>query len=127
MAREPDAWRATFSFRIGAVFSADDRHARYVMRLSITLGDLRIAAHYATRKRQRFAERLYFVRLTASHLRELVILLDPPNTRVVPTVDELVLALRRGTSPSRSEIRRHHREGRFVASQRLCAGVPTSS
>ena len=58
MAREPDAWRATFSFRIGAVFSADDRHARYVMRLSITLGDLRIAAHYATRKRQRFAERL---------------------------------------------------------------------
>lgn len=109
MARKPDPWIATYSFRIGDVFPAGDIHARYVMRLSMALGDLRIAAQYATRDRQRNAERLYFIRLTASHLRELVMLLDPPNPQVVPKVDEFVLALPRGTKPTRSEIRAVHR------------------
>jgi hypothetical protein len=87
------------------------------MRLSIALGDLRIAGQYATRHRQRYAERLYFVRLTASHLRELVILLDPPNRKIVPTVDDFVLALPRGIKPSRAEIRDHMGK-RFGASRR---------
>jgi hypothetical protein len=70
---------------------------------------MRIAARYATRDRQRSAERLYFVRLTASHLRELVTLLDPPDLRVLPTVDQFVLALPRGTKPTRADIRTSHR------------------
>jgi hypothetical protein len=108
--RDAAALRATYSFRIGDAFPADDRDARYVMRLSMALGDLRIAAHYATRNRQRAAERLYFVRLTASHLRELVILLDPPNAKVIPTVEQFVVGLPRGTQPTRAEIRASHRE-----------------
>jgi hypothetical protein len=110
VAREGDAWKRSYLFRIGEVFPADDRLARYVMRLSMALGDLRTAAHYATRNRQRVDERLYFVRLTASHLRELVILLDPPNPRIVPTVDQFVLALPRGSKPTRAEIRAAHRK-----------------
>jgi hypothetical protein len=109
MAGSPNLWRRSYLFRIGDAFPADDRFARYVMRLSIALGDLRIAGHYATRARQRFDERLYFVRLTSSHLRELVMLLDPPNTQVIPTVDQFVLALPRGVKPSRAEIRKSHR------------------
>jgi hypothetical protein len=109
MARRPDPWLASFQFRIGRVFPADDWLARYVVRLSMALGDLRIAGHYATRDRQRGAERLYFIRLTASHLRELVMLLDPPNSKVVPTVEQFVLALPRGIKPTRAEIRDSHR------------------
>lgn len=57
------------------------------MRLSTALGDLRIAGHYATRRRQNVAERVYFVRLLASHMREIVLIMDPPDARVVPTVE----------------------------------------
>src|SRR5688500_14229135 len=109
MARTSHAWLRSDLFRIGDALPAADRSARYVMRLSIALGDLRIAGRSATRKRQRFDERLYFVRLTSSHLRELVMLLDPPDTRVVPTVDEFVLTLPRGVTPSRADIRESHR------------------
>ena len=51
MARRAGPWIATYSFRIGEV-SGGDIHARYVMRLSMALGDLRIAAQYATRDRR---------------------------------------------------------------------------
>lgn len=90
------------------------------MRLSIALGDLRIAGHYATRSRQRFDERLYFVRLTSSHLRELVMLLDPPNNHVIPTVDQFVLSLPRGVQPTRAEIRKSHKR----AMRRIDAVMP---
>lgn len=112
-------------FQIGAAFPADDPLARYVMRLSMALGDMRIAAHYATRDRQRSAERLYFVRLTASHLRELVILLDPPNSKIVPTVDQFVLSLPRGVKPTRAEIRASHTQAirRLAAVMRGRPGI----
>jgi hypothetical protein len=110
MGPRPNPWLRSYLLRIGDVFPSEDRFARCVMRLSIALGDLRIAAHYATRKRQRFDERLYFVRLTSSHLRELVILLDPPDTRVVPTVEQFVLSLPRNVRPSRAEIRKSHKQ-----------------
>jgi hypothetical protein len=103
MARERDTWNASYSFRIGTAFPADDWLARYIMRLSIALGDMRIAAHYATRNRQRAAERLYFVRLTASHLRELVMLLAPPNSKIVPTVDQFLAGLPRQIRRPRGE------------------------
>jgi hypothetical protein len=82
--------------------------ARYVMRLSIALGDLRIAGHFVTRKRQSTAERLYFLRLTASHMRELVLIMEPPNTQIVPTVREFVRALPRDAQPSSAEILKSH-------------------
>jgi hypothetical protein len=99
---------ARHRFRLGDAFPADDRMAAYVMRLSMALGDLRIVAEYATRKRQPEGERLYFVRLFTLHMREIVHLLDPPDPNFVPTVHESVASLPRGTRPSRSEIRDEH-------------------
>ena len=82
--------------------------AVYVMRLSMALVDLKIVAGYATRRRQRQGERVYFVRLFSLHMREIVKLLDPPNRRIVPTIDDFLDSLPRGTKPSRTEIRGHH-------------------
>jgi hypothetical protein len=63
------------------------------MRLSMALGDLRIAlATYATREEQPMHERLYFVRVTSQHVREVVGLLDPKGEKRV---------YRRSTSSSR--------------------------
>lgn len=59
-------------FCIGEVFPANDELAQWVMSLSIALGDLRLAADYARRKDQTDYERAYFVRMLASHMRELV-------------------------------------------------------
>src|SRR4051812_42595369 len=44
MTRTPNPWRRSYLFRIGDAFPADDRLARYVMRLSIALADLRMRA-----------------------------------------------------------------------------------
>ncbi|WP_445150491.1 hypothetical protein [Baekduia sp. Peel2402] len=63
------------TFRMGDVFPADDDIAVWVMNLSIALGDLRIVADYAVRDEQPDYERIYFVRLFASHLREVAKLL----------------------------------------------------
>jgi hypothetical protein len=50
VAQEPEV--AGFEFRIGDAFPADDPMARYVVRLSMAFGDLRIAgAEYAARER----------------------------------------------------------------------------
>jgi len=99
---------ARHSFQLGEVFPSNDAIAGYVMRLSMALGDLRIVAGYATRQRQPEGERLYFVRLFALHMREVANLLDPPNQQIVPTVEDFLQSLPRGTKPSRREIRRHH-------------------
>lgn len=56
-------------------FSPDDPIAVWVMNLSIALGDLRIVAKYATRDKQPEYERIYFVRIFSSHLREIAKLL----------------------------------------------------
>jgi len=98
--------------------------ARYVMRLSIALGDLRIAAHYATRKRQNGAERLYFVRLLASHLREVLLIMDPPNHKIIPPVEEFLTYLPRGTKPSRTEIRKSHARAIRMVDKPMAAGRP---
>jgi hypothetical protein len=59
-------------FDFAEVFPADDDLSRWVMSLSIALGDLRTAARYATRDEQPDHERVYFIRQFASHMRELV-------------------------------------------------------
>lgn len=108
MPRPRGALLARHSFELGEVFPASDRMARYVMRLSMALGDLRIVADYVTRERQPEGERLYFVRLFALHLHEIANLIDPPNQQIIPTVDDFLRSLPRGTKPSRTEIRREH-------------------
>jgi len=115
---------ARYSFTYGEVFDAEDRMARYVERLSNALGDLRIAANYAVRQRQKAGERLYFVRVTASHLREIVNLLDPPNREVVPGVEEFLKALPRGVTPSRAEIRKSHRRAMRMLDKPMKKGRP---
>jgi hypothetical protein len=120
MARPRDEWRRTYYFKVGDVFPADDRMARYVMRLSLALGDMRIAADYAVRNRQRNHERLYFVRLLASHMRELVLLLDPPNRKIVPEMEEFLASLPRGNKPPRKDIRAAHQK----AMRRLAKVMP---
>lgn len=57
-------------FQMGDAFPPDDPIAVWVMNLSIALGDLRVVAEYATRPEQPEYERTYFVRIFASHLRE---------------------------------------------------------
>src|SRR3954466_7735677 len=80
-------------FRIGEAFPDRDGMARYVMRVSMALGDLRVAGEYAVRDDQPDYERLYFIRLFASHMREAVLLLAPPARRVVPAVEDFITAL----------------------------------
>src|SRR5215208_672628 len=110
MARLRGRLLASHRFTLGDVFPANDRMAAYVMRLSMALGDLTIVADYAVRQRQPEGERLYFIRLFALHMREVANLVDPQDRRVIPTVDEFLASLPRGTKPSRTEIRRYHRQ-----------------
>jgi hypothetical protein len=59
------------TFKMADAFPPDDPIAVWLMNLSIALGDLRIVAKYATREQQAEYERIYFVRIFASHLREI--------------------------------------------------------
>ncbi len=61
---------AELRFRVGAIFPADNPTARYVMAISIVLGDLRTAAAQAAREDAAEHERLYFRRLLDLHVRE---------------------------------------------------------
>lgn len=63
------------TFRMKEAFNPDDAIAVWVMNLSIALGDLRVVVEYATRPEQPDYERIYFVRIFASHLREVAKLL----------------------------------------------------
>ena len=116
--------RIRYSFVYGEVFDAEDRMARYVQRLSSALADLRVVAPYAVRRRQRAGERLDFVRLLASHLREIVLLLDPPDRRVVPGVEEFLKTLPADTVPARAELRRSHRQAIRLVEKPMAAGRP---
>lgn len=85
-----------FEFQQGKAFPAEDRMARYVMRLSMALGDLRVAVDFAVRDEQPAFERVYFVRLTAAHLRELLHIIEAKggdDSADLPKVDEFVASL----------------------------------
>jgi hypothetical protein len=61
---------AELRFRVGAIFPADNPTARWVMAVSIVLGDIRTAAAHAAREGAADHERLYFGRLLDLHVRE---------------------------------------------------------
>src|SRR4051794_26602642 len=61
---------------MGDGFPGDPSLEVWVMTLSTALGDLRIVGNYVGRPDQPKHERLYFVRLLASHLREAVKVID---------------------------------------------------
>lgn len=88
-----DPERCRIEFRIGAAFDPRSRVARYVMRLSIALGDLRIAGRLLGREEQPAHERMYFVRVVAAHLHELCILFQPSDD-TIPTIEQFIVAIR---------------------------------
>jgi hypothetical protein len=61
---------AELRFRVGAIFPADNPTARYLMAVSIVLGDIRSALAQAGRADAADHERLYFRRLLDLHVRE---------------------------------------------------------
>jgi hypothetical protein len=93
------------TFRMGDAFPADDPIARWVMVLSLALGDLRIVATYAVRERQPENERMYFVRIFSSHLREIVKLLVL-DYRHREDVREFVGRLPQDAQDARAEVER---------------------
>ncbi len=62
--------QAEITFNMGRAFPADDDIAIWIASLSRALNDIRTAAAYAGRQKQPEHERLYFVRVLASHIRE---------------------------------------------------------
>ena len=61
---------AELRFRVGAIFPADNETARYVMAVSIVLGDIRTALAQAERTGAAAHETLYFERMLDLHVRE---------------------------------------------------------
>jgi hypothetical protein len=59
------------TFKMADAFPPDGPIAVWIMNLSVALGDLRVVAEYATRDDQPDYERIYFVRIFSSHLREI--------------------------------------------------------
>lgn len=96
-------------------FPHDEPIAVWVMNLSISLGDLRIVAKFLARAEQPKHERIYFVRLFASHLREIckLLVLDYEQRQ---DVRQFVASL-----PQEA------REARECAELLLCAGFPSRS
>jgi hypothetical protein len=93
MCHRDDPERHRIEFKIVDVFDPEDKMARYLVRLSMALGDLRIAGGtYLLRDEQPVHERMYFARLTASHLHELGILFHPPD-ETIPSVEEFIAAV----------------------------------
>jgi hypothetical protein len=93
------------TFRMGDAFPADDPIASWVMNLSIALGDLRIAAKYATRSEQPAHERIYFVKVFASYLREIAKLLVL-DCQKRADVREFVARLPEEAKEARAEVER---------------------
>jgi hypothetical protein len=110
---------ARFDFRIGDAFSADDPIARYLMRLSMALGDLRVAVEMAVRPEQESYERMYFVRLTASHLHEVALLFNPPDPTIPPVEDLIRAAVPASDKATRKQLRNLHREVKKKLAERL--------
>jgi hypothetical protein len=64
--------RERITFVIGEAFPESDPVAAWIASLSRALNDIRTASSYAVRPKQPAHERLYFVRVLASHIREAV-------------------------------------------------------
>lgn len=83
------------TFLIGDVFPSDDPLARYVVRLSTALNDLRLAASPLLQSFDQTPDyvRMYQVRITAGHANELAQLVEPEGRSSLPTVDDLIATL----------------------------------
>jgi hypothetical protein len=85
----------TFRFNIGRCLPHDHPEARYIARLSMALHDLRIVGDLLSRDIEH-PERLYLVRLMASHMHEVLSLIEPPRTpqarrrTALPTLDDFL-------------------------------------
>lgn len=113
---------ADFRFRIADAFPHDDEIAQYVTRLSIALGDLRVAAKHVVRLDQEPYERAYFVRALASHFHEIAVLFNPPDDSI-PTVDEFIAAVGANDALGK-KLQKAHRRVRKAA-QTPIKGLPT--
>jgi hypothetical protein len=76
--------------------------AVFVTTLSIAFGDLRIVANYVPREDQPDHERIYFVRVMASHLREIVKVIDLDAEK--PGIAEFVTTLSEDAREARARI-----------------------
>lgn len=82
-----------FTFLLDDVYPSGDEVAEFALRCSLALADLRIAARYLGRRRQRRTERLYFLRLLGTHLREATSLIREHPESVIPSVEEFIAGL----------------------------------
>lgn len=98
-------------FMIGEAFPAEDSTARYVVRLAMATGDLAVAADPFINRGDDLAdyERFYYVRLLAAHLRESILLIDPPAHSVVPRLDGFLSTFGNAMPELQLEIRESHR------------------
>jgi hypothetical protein len=106
--RGGDLERVRIEFRYPDAFDPDDRIARYVTRISIALGDLRIAGTYVTRPEQPAHERMYFMRLTASHIHEVCVLFNPPD-EAIPRIEDFIAAVADQDDKGAEELRTLHK------------------
>jgi hypothetical protein len=79
-------------FTIKDVFPADDPYARLVVRLSMALGDLRIAGKPLLRGWDETPDyaRMYHVRVMAGHISEFLQIIEPERRTVLPALDDLL-------------------------------------
>jgi hypothetical protein len=110
-----------FNFRLGEAFPPDDEHARYVMRLSMAMGDLRvvvpmlgpdIGAH----------ERLFFVRLLTALMREATTLIDPPGKAPFPSLDAFLAPFDASHAGQAVKLREARRRVLDKLDQKLASG-----
>ena len=99
-------------FRIGDVFPADDPLARYVVRLSTALGDLRIAASPLLHSFEETPDylRMYQVRVMAGHASEFAQLIAPEGSSELPSVQDCLLAVGHAHPPFAQVARIAHAE-----------------
>ncbi len=110
-------------FTIGEAFPAEDSTARYVVRLAMATGDLALAADAFISRGDDLAdyERFYYVRLLAGHLRESIMLIDPPDHSVVPRLDDFLGTFGDAVPQLQLEIRENQRELRETLDAPLTA------
>lgn len=125
-AHDDDRERARIEFRLADAFDPDDRIARYVMRLSLALGDLRIAATYLTREEQPAYEQMYFADLTAAHIHEVCILFNPPDEAIPGVEDFIAAVVDPEDAESAEQLRTDYRHVQRALQQRVkVPGKPT--
>lgn len=102
-----------FIFRMGDAFPAHDPISRWIVNMSIAYNDLRVAGKYLGRAEQPVSERIYFLRILVSHLREILklIVLDP---RERCDVREFVARLPQQAQDARGAVERAESTAAYV-------------